>query len=360
MILRRPYAFLIKYFKLIHLILFGLFVYIIVKANNILSFFKSFITANGNIEVIPSNYISFSLFASIIIIIAISLVIYFLMKYKKKPRFLYILIVIINIVAMILFIYLYGNIKTLELTSMSAKTIRLLRDISRFNYWLLFLTSIPILIRGLGFDIKKFNFSKDLVDFQVDKEDNAEVEVNVDLTPTGALRTGRKVTRELKYYYAENKFFINIILGVIILILILVFPFNKFVIHRTLREGETLSTNYFNIRVNESYISERKRTSTNNSYVILKVSVKGKVSKYSLNLDQFVLKGKNNEYIPSLKYYYYFSDLGIGYKNNKLDTNEYQDYLLIYNIKNEDSNSKLVLNYLANNRKIKLSPEILK
>ena len=62
MILRRPYAFLIKHFRLIHLILFILFAYITLKANNILSFFKEYINVNGNIEVIASNYINSLIF----------------------------------------------------------------------------------------------------------------------------------------------------------------------------------------------------------------------------------------------------------------------------------------------------------
>ena len=43
MVFRRPYAFLIKYFRLIHIILFILFAYITFKANSILTFFKDYI-----------------------------------------------------------------------------------------------------------------------------------------------------------------------------------------------------------------------------------------------------------------------------------------------------------------------------
>lgn len=360
MILRRPYAFLIKHFRLIHLILFILCGYVTYRANIILSFFKDYISYNGNIEVISSEYINYLMFISIILIIIFSVVIYLLMRYKKKPRLLYILLIIISIISSILFVYLYGNIKELETTIMTAREIRLLRDISRVNFWMLFIVCIPIFVRGLGFDIKKFNFNKDLHDLKLEAQDSEEVEVNVDLNSDKVKRTGRKILRELKYYYVENKFFINIILGVIAVVLIMIFPFNKFVINRTLNEGEVLSTNYFNIKVDKSYISERNRISKDNSYVILKINVKGKTNKYKLDLDKFILEGKNNKYVPSLKYYYYFSDLGIGYKNNILDTGEYKEYLFIYNIKNEDKDSNFKLNYIVNDRKIKLNLEVIK
>jgi len=64
MILRRPYAFLIKYFRLIHLVLFGLFGYVTYKANNILSFFKDYISNNGNFVIDSSEYISYFIFVS--------------------------------------------------------------------------------------------------------------------------------------------------------------------------------------------------------------------------------------------------------------------------------------------------------
>ena len=83
-------------------------------------------------------------------------------------------------------------------------------------------------------------------------------------------------------------FFINIILGVVAVILILIFPFNKFVIHGTLSEKQMLSTRYFNFKVIDSYVSDRNRISRDNAYVIVKFSTKGKINKYSFKLDNFV------------------------------------------------------------------------
>ena len=359
MILRRPYAFLIKNFRLIHIILFILFSYITFKANNILNFFKEYINNNGNIEVIASDYVGASIFISVVLIIAISVIIFLLMRYKQKPRLFYIVLVVISIISSMAFVYLHGSIKNLETSIELARTIRLLRDLSRFHFYMLFITCIPILIRGLGFDIKKFDFNKDLHELKLEAKDNEEVEVTLDLSSDEVKRTGRKVTRELKYYYFENKLFIDIILGVIGIILILIFPFNKFILKGNLSEGGTLSTSNFNIRVNESYISDRNRISKDNSYLILKVELKGKTNKYKLNLDEFILEGRKNDYVPSMKYYNYFTDLGIGYKNRELSTDEYKEYLLIFNIKNEDKKYKFKLNYIGSDRKIKLSPEVI-
>ena len=359
MILRRPYAFLIKHFRLIHLILFVLLGYITYKANNMLSFFKEYISNNGNLVFNSSEYISYYIYVAIIFIVIISLVVFLLMRYKKKPKLFYIILSIVSIISGILFIYLYNNIKVLEISVVSGRQIRLLRDISSINFWVLLITCIPVLIRGLGFDIKKFNFSSDLQELKLDKEDSEEVEVSIDLSSDGVKRTGRKIFRELKYYYLDNKLILNIIFIVIAIVLILMYPFNRYVVNRDLNEGEVLGTNNFNIKINDSFISDRNRISKDNSYIILKISVIGKTKKYKLDLDELVLSSKDNKYIPSLKYYLYFDDIGRGYRNNILSTNEYSDYILVYNIKSVDKESNLEFKYLESDRVIKIKPEIL-
>ncbi len=359
MILRRPYAFLIKHFRLIHLILFALLAIITYNASTVLNFFKDYITANGNMEILSSNYINAFIYIAPIIIIGLSISIFYLMKYKDKPRLYYIILIIVSVLCTGVYTYLYLSIRSLETTTVSARIIRLYRDIARSNFYVLFVMCIPTLIRGLGFDIKKFNFGKDLKELNLSEEDSAEVEVSIDVSSNGLKRTGRRTLRELKYYYVENKFFINIILGTLILILIMLFPFNKYVVNRDLKEGEVLGTSAFNIKVTDSYLTDRKRISKDNSYVILKVSVIGKVNKYSLDLDHFVLEGKNNKYVPSQKFYLYFNDIGMGYRNNILDTTSYKDYILVFNINNIDKDSNFIFRYVDNDKGIKLSPKVI-
>ena len=131
------------------------------------------------------------------------------MKYKKKPKLFYIITIVVSLLSLLLFINLTNNIRVLETTVLPAKEIRLLRDISRVNYWMLLIITIPVLIRGLGFDIKKFNFNKDLQDLKLEAGDNEEVEVTTNISSDKILNTGRKQVRELKYYYTEYKLFIN-------------------------------------------------------------------------------------------------------------------------------------------------------
>ena len=360
MILRRPYAFLIKHFRLIHLILLGLLGYITYKASTMLSFFKDYISNNGNLVINSSEYISYFIFVAIIFIMVISVVIFFLMRYKKKPKLFYVILVIVSIIASVVMVYSYNNIKVLETTVLSGREVRLFRDISRLNFWILFVTCIPILIRGLGFDIKKFNFSSDLKELNLEDKDSEEVEVTANLDSDSVVRISRRFLRELKYYYVDNKFILNIIIGVVIVILIMVYPFNRYVVNRDLNEGEVFGTSNFNLKITDSYISDRNRISKNNSYVVLKISVISKIDKYKLDLDKIVLVSGDNSYTASMKYYHYFNDIGKGYKNNVIGTSEYEDYILIYNINSKDNDEDMNIKYVGSDRLIKLKPSILK
>ena len=46
MILKKPYAFLIRYFKLIHTVLLILMIYLLYRTNVILNFFQEYISAD--------------------------------------------------------------------------------------------------------------------------------------------------------------------------------------------------------------------------------------------------------------------------------------------------------------------------
>ena len=71
MILRRPYAFLIKHFKLFHLILTAITVYLLRSTITILQFFTSYMATN---EVLYYEDYSTQLFSKIIASILVILV----------------------------------------------------------------------------------------------------------------------------------------------------------------------------------------------------------------------------------------------------------------------------------------------
>ena len=96
MVFRKPYAFLIKNFRKIHILLLILWGYIFFKISNLKGFIGEFITYgtyNKNVEGI-STKINILLYLSIIAIIVISIILLWLLRYKKKPWKLYLVLIL--------------------------------------------------------------------------------------------------------------------------------------------------------------------------------------------------------------------------------------------------------------------------
>ena len=371
MIIRKPYAFLIKNFKLIHLIISVIIIYLITKTNNILIFFKRYLQ-NSLISVDVN--VSFLSFFSIILIILLSVIIIMLLKKKKKPILFYIITVILYSVVFIGFIYLSTTISDLSMKVLDRKTISFVRDITRFILYGQVLILIPYIIRTLGFDIKKFDFKKDLEELNIDVTDNEEYELTIGVDKNKLEQKGRRRLRELKYYYLENKLFILIILGVVFAI-VLYNIISSISITKTYKEGVKFDMdNFYSITITDSYITSFDNNGNDvsvndNTYLIVKFNINSYYNgSFSLDTNKFIVKIKNNDYIANKTYYPYFTNYGIGYKEQKIKLNDSKDYILTYSIPKDyvDKKITLVYNYRFDNdnnmikKIIKLSPEVIK
>ena len=214
MIFKKPYGFLIKHFRLIHLILTGLYIYLAIKVNSILNFYSAFYAGSASkldaISYMDSYYIWVIVFS-----ILICVIIYILMRYKKKPRFLYIILILFSLIVGFLINYSYQGLYTIYISVLNTKTLLLNRDLLRILSILQYIAIGFVLVRGLGFDIKKFNFVHDMQELGLNELDEEEVEVTLG-GMNAYTRKFHRNFRELKYYYIENKTFINIIICVLI------------------------------------------------------------------------------------------------------------------------------------------------
>ncbi|MDD4624704.1 MAG: hypothetical protein PHX40_04985, partial [Bacilli bacterium] len=206
MILRKPYAFIIKHFKKIHILLFILMSYGIYKTNNISSFFASYVrNSTGFYESTLAKTYANPLFYFICFLIAIlSLILLILMKQKEKPTKLYFIITLLYIGVIILISMDSGYLRTINFEQLSPRNSRLLRDINLIALFPQIVLIFLVLIRAIGFNIKKFNFAKDIEDLNIDVSDNEEFELTFGTNPDKLNRILRKNQRELKCFYLEH------------------------------------------------------------------------------------------------------------------------------------------------------------
>lgn len=356
MILRKPYAFLIKHFRLIHLILTGIYIYLAIKVNILLNYYNDYISGIES-KLNAIKYITNFYLVAIIISIIICLIIFALMRYKKKPKLLYYILMILYIIVAIIINVSYTGLDKIYISSLDAKTLRLYRDFLRIILMFQYLSIALTAIRGLGFDIKKFNFKQDIDELQLDITDDEEVELTLGNTE-GIKRRIRRTLRELKYYYKENKLYLNIIFVVIVILLLSTITISKEVINKIYKEKEIISTDAFNLSVKNSYITNKNSTgeliaSDDTTFLIIKLQITPKSTQTQLNDGNLVLKIDNNNYKLEKRYYANFNDIGSEYEDRNI-TQE-SEYIFIFNIPDNSVNKKMQLIY-AGDKKINLSP----
>lgn len=365
MIVRKPFAFLIKHFKAIHLFLFSLLVYVCYKYNGIVSFLRNYIsTGNGRYDAV--NYINYTPIYVILGAILVMAIIYYLMKYKDKPKKLYLFSIIGYIAVIILFIFLFNYLKTFSSSIIEQKTLRLYRDISLMGLIFQYIIIVIMLIRGLGFDIKKFNFSKDIQELNIDLTDNEEVELVMGFDTNKTKFKIRRFFREFRYFIRENILFTGLSLIVIVIILWIIVA-NYTSKNKVYKENEYFGVD-FNMLVNDSYLTKedsslKKLSVGSSSLLVVKFKISSNHSDV-LNPDNFILSIYGKTYSPNNKYCSSLKDIGKCYNKIKL-TKQEKEYIFVYLVDDNILSKKIYLKYdygyLTNKNnsviKVRLNPD---
>lgn len=350
MILRKPYAFLIKHFKLIHLLMaicMGILLYQTTVLQNFFNEFTNYsqVIVDSNITgVLINGYI----YIFPVIIVLMAFIVLVLMSLKGKPRIYYLMTIISYIGLIVLYIYASSIIGMMQREIVDERIVRAIRDFLNLGFIIQLYTLFIAIIRSIGIDVKKFDFREDIEDLNLSDLDNEEFEVNIEFDSQTLKRNFKKQYRDFKYYFIENKFILLTIL--IILVGIIGFSIVNNITSTTKKYkiNEVFNVTGYNMAVENAYLIDtdsksNKITADDKSLVVVKFKIK------TLNKTEKFIFGKLALQIGKTKYYHNNSfassvvDLGNSYINQKL-TDEFQEFVLIYEIPNtqEKENMKVV------------------
>lgn len=367
MILRKPYAFLIKYFRVIHTILLVLMIYLLYRTNVILNFFQEYISSDKIItgKDFTGELFNQWMFILPFIIIAALVILLGVMYYKKKPKVFYIYNILVMIALLVFYNIGYDMAGTLEAQVIETRTLRLLRDSFSIVILVQGVSLVLTFIRATGFDIKKFDFRRDLEELDITEEDAEEFEVEVEVETNVVKREFRKNIRFAKYVYIENSFIINILVLLVFSVVCFIIYMNLTIYNKTYNQNETFLTNDFTMAISNSYLTNQDYSGkkiTDNYLFIIELNIKSNYSGAKLNPTKAELKIKDNTYYPITKYNSNLIDLGIVYSGNDINESEFQNKILVYEIPKESIKEKMVFNYLDNIEKgiNKLNPKYIK
>ncbi len=350
MIIKKPYAFLIKHFRSIHLVLSLLALYLLIKTHKIFIFFNDYANLGyyKYSENLTSSYINFYMFISSLLIILVAVFVYLLMKWKKKSRTFYISFIIFYFILFIGYLVYFNALSSLLNTTLNVRTIRAYRDIILLLYIPQYVFLIISTIRAIGFDIKKFDFKKDLEELDIAEEDQEEIEVTLGNNTYKIKRWIRKTFRELKYYIVENKFFFGVICSVIVLVIGFLIYLNLTVYSKTYKETDKFSVNGLVFNVKSSYITDVDYNGNkfeNKRYIVVKTEIENTNSVRSyLESDKLFLVVDGVRYYPNYSLNESFIDLGEGFTENKtLYAGETNEYLFIFSVPSDLTFNKATL-----------------
>lgn len=356
MIVRKPYAFLIKNFKLIHFFMLIITTYILYKSNNIFSFFNEYVSTRQVVSTgtLSIQYVPFSLFIFSLLIILFSIIIMTLLKQKDKPNFLYFAIILFYFGFMIFCIFSRINISDIELEGIDPQKARIIRDISLIVFLVQLVYEVLLLVRTFGFDIRKFHFGEDLQSLQIDITDNEEVELTTGIDTDKLIRRIKMKGEDLKAFFLENKFVIIVLSTLLIVIIPFIFLFINSNNNKKYNENEIIDLSSYSLKVNSSYYTKydykgKKLLSGDSSYLIVNINITNySDDKLGLSLNKFKLLINGNIYDTNETLYDSFIDLGNGYYSQKLNTNESKNYIILFVVNDEDLSSDVILRYTSN------------
>lgn len=357
MIVRKPYAFLIKYFKLIHIAMFAILSLFVFQLRNIYVFFKNYVKSGHftYFENMADRYIKVWMIILVIVIIVAAIFIYLLMRKKEKPVLFYKVLFIYSFVLFIVLLVYRSFFCSLEYLTPNNLSLVIYRDITGFLYYINYFYVAFTFARGFGFDIKKFSFDKDRKELKLETEDNEEYEVSLNIDKEDIIKSLRKEKREFGYYLKENKVTLILILGIVLLSVGVYFFIDKFVVNKTYHENDTIESNQFLYKVSNSYLTDKNKygeiISKNDQYLVVNFEVYNRSSN-TLTIPEhtFRLHIGDKYLFPDETRVELFNDLGIPYKDHKIKPRETKKYLLIFKISKELNYEKISLEILENNR----------
>ena len=339
MIIRKPYAFLIKNFKKIHIILliFSLFVgYKLLDVNQYVREFMRLGTYDAFGDPISKHINGFLIFVILFLIIG-SASLLILLLYKQKPWKIY-LIPIIEYTAILLILFMVKNFFNIYTNRLDMADLRLTQDLLLISS---FLQVVAIAIFGMrifGIGTKKLQFSFDKEFLELSEEDREEVEIGINIDKYTFIRGFKRVKRYLKYFYYEHKSICNTFFALVILCIgFSIYKF-FFVTNKSYTEGEKYNVNGYTFIINNAYITDKDYAGNiideTNNFVIIDLTVTNHSEKRTLNLEYFHLKNATQDYVTTNRVFSNeFQDLGTAYESKReMKRGETQNFIIIYKV----------------------------
>lgn len=323
MIIKKPYAFIIRHFKIINLIIAGCIAFLSFNATTLQEQFVSLKASKMYTYAGAEYLINNNLFLFIIVGGLLTALLYFLLKEKKKPTRAYLSTMAYFVGTAILILFLKRVCDNLVNSTVTESTLSLARDAAMMIRLVGVGLFLVLFIRGIGFNLGQFNFSKDIREMKIVDEDSAEFEVMIGQNNYKYARSFRRFIRECKYYFLENVVYFEMV-GILLLIAggIYGIYYYKTYLDRA-KEEAIMTVDAFNYTINGSYITGEdyngNKVKDGSKFVVVNMSITNLLNEDRfIDLNKISIQSGKIEFYPTLSYNGRFFDLGIPYQYEQI------------------------------------------
>lgn len=352
MIIKKPYAFLIKHFKIIHAILLVPMTFLLLNFRDISKFFRVYeknLTAGKSMA--AGNYITLYTYLALLFLLIVNITIMSLMKSKRKSIKYYLASTLYYIFLLAITLVFFATFNAIDKGTPDATVISLVSSLALLavlpSYVLILITAT----QAVGFNYKTFRFDK-TNDLQITDEDEEEVELKLIKNDGNAKRNLVHSLRELKYYALENKGIFTLI-GIVLILVIIISLYLEFQVYNkryNLYQAFTLDS--FTMTIKESYITDvdfsGKPVIDGSYYLAVKIAIFNKTNKpASIGKENFRLFYGDDAVYPTYDVSNRFIDIGQNYEGLLIAPQSGDDYVLVYVLTEEQLKSKYKLKILS-------------
>ena len=169
-------------------------------------------------------------------------------------------------------------------------------------------------------------------------------------------RSGRKILRYTKYWIKEHKLIVNSLLTIISIAVVVFLGTRYFKEGKAYAQSKKFAVGTFQYEVKKSYILNSdlngKKITLDDYFLVvvdLEITNNAKVPN-ELVLGAIELDIAGDKYYHTSKYEYQLTDLGIVYKNEKIDTKISSQYLLVFEVPKTAKATKMKIGFRDFNR----------
>ncbi len=324
MILKKPYGFIIKHFKIINFLLLIPTFYITMCISDIANFLKRFVDNKyTTFETgIAGKYITLWLLISLVFLILFNLLLLGLMKKKKKTGKVYVFSIIFYFIIFMLSLMLYNQFTSIELGRINTTIIGIYKDIMGFTPYAGYFLIVSTLFRAVGFNIKTLKFDQ-TIDIQLTEEDTEEFEIAGKEDQADLKKIAIHIIRELRYYAVENKFIVTCIVVLLLLVITSNVYINIGFYNKKYATNENFVLNNMLLSVKESYITNvdqgGNQIADNKYFLVVKLGIDNTGwQPQAIRLKDFLIQVNKKNLYPALDQGNKFLDIAKNYDGNPI------------------------------------------